>query len=501
MSFKIRRESALKDLEDAKKQAAELGSAAYKAFEDQSDKDALKTGIEKGIIDPNATGSSSSSSSDSSDSDGDSGDGDGFDDFGSDDFSEDNGSGDDNASEPSGEDEESENKDDAPSEEKEEAKADEEEKVRTESLRTLSMVKPMPASYRQEGFMSSTGSSFLGGLAGEALAFVVSSLVFIGMRLTPAIISGLYKVVLYTFAQCFSILGNMFESIETRIERFVNRTSKQKEQLEILKKEVAEKIAEGFTSDPERDLDVDVTYLRGGSDDFKINIDKHVSVLSNEVTKFQKSLLAEFTSLRFIAKSRYLQRDFDALSYMGISPQKMGVTLVEEKDGEGVFVDQYALDTYIGNVSLVLDLPKQGLDTWENIEKAYKQARVALVAVESDTNVDKPKVMTPQELQGFINSLESLIGASFHHQKLYETILEQRSGVFNDIKAVFVKLANETFKSSFRNSTALPLQLKSSFVTKVYVVGAMDLHDHTARVIANGLSFASSTLKTYKKEA
>ena len=469
MSFLFRRESAIQDLENAKKQAAELGSAAFEAFEDQSQKDAIKTGLEKGIIDPNAEPTSSSSSSSDSSL-----------------FSE-------SEEEPPVEEEE-------PPVEEEKA-ADEEEKVRTESLRSLSMVKELPLEYRQETFLGVSSTGFGGSLLAEAASFIASSLVFIGMRLTPSLISGMYKVVLYTFAQCFSILGNMFDAIETRVERFVNRTSKQKEQLEILKKELAEKIAEGYVGDTEQDLGVDVTYLKGESEDFTLNITKHTSVLLDDVTKFQKSLIAEFTALRFIAKSRYLQRDFDAMSHMNVSPEKMGLVRIGENSDDGVFVDQYALDTHIGNVSLVLDLPKGGLDTWENIDKAYKQSRVALVAREVNSNVETPKIMSPQELQGFINSLESLLGASFQHQKLYETILAQRSGVFGDIKAVFVKLANETFKSSFRNSTALPLQLKSSFVTKVYVVGAMDLHDHTARVIANGLSFASSTLKTYKKGA
>lgn len=501
MVTRLRKESAIEDLESAKNKAAELGSTAFEAFEDDSHSDAVKEGQANGVLSEDSSSSSSSSDDSDSTSDDTSDSGD-MDDFGSDSFDDD--PSDDSDDTSSDEEEEDPVDDDAEEKEKEaeeeaeeEAKADEEEKSRTEALRNFVVPEGLSIRYRNESFMENA-TTFVNGVESGSYGFIAASLAFIGLRVTPFVLKGMYKVVLYTFSQSFSILGNMFDAIEKRIERHANRTPKQKEQLDLLRKELDEKIAEGYVHVPDREMDDDVTYLLGESPDLSQNLVSHSSVLSNQVAKFQNNLLSEFNNLKFIARARYLQSSFDAMKYMAISPDKMGFALTQNASEEEILVDQYAMDTHIGNVSLVAMLPKQGLDTWENIEKGYKQSRVYLVASGDQGSVSKPKAMSPQELQGFINSLESLIDASTQHQMLYNRILEQRSGVFNDIKALFVKLANDSFKSSFKNSTALPLQLKSTFVTKVYVVGAMDLHDHTARVIANGLSFASSVLKTYK---
>jgi hypothetical protein len=83
------------------------------------------------------------------------------------------------------------------------------------------------------------------------------------------------------------------------------------------------------------------------------------------------------------------------------------------------------------------------------------------------------------------------------HKVFYEEIAGRRSGLLTAVKSLFVRLAQETVKVNFKNSTALPLYLKSSLVTKVYLVGAIDLHDHSNRVVANALSFAEAVLTKY----
>jgi hypothetical protein len=62
-----------------------------------------------------------------------------------------------------------------------------------------------------------------------------------------------------------------------------------------------------------------------------------------------------------------------------------------------------------------------------------------------------------------------------------------------------MKLAQSATRVYLNDSGAIPLYLKSSFVTKVYLVGAMDLHDHNARVIANGIAYAAAALKSYQR--
>ena len=106
--------------------------------------------------------------------------------------------------------------------------------------------------------------------------------------------------------------------------------------------------------------------------------------------------------------------------------------------------------------------------------------------------------MTPGELVGFLNNLELLAEVSLKHQIFYDEIKRSRSGMVASVKQLFIRLFEEKVKVSFKDSVTLPLYLKSSFATKVYLTGALDIHDHIAQVIANGLSYSSEMLKLYK---
>jgi hypothetical protein len=273
-----------------------------------------------------------------------------------------------------------------------------------------------------------------------------------------------------------------------------------RKQLKLIRDSLEERLATGkpLEYDPENTVEGNFDYLQGEHEDFESNLKALNKVLNKEVTQLQQQLLGEFNVLEFIAKSRYLQRDVSSFDLMRVHPEKMGFTLLEKGSDESL-VDLYVLNTKIAQTSLQAYLPKQGLDTWDNYEKAYKSSKVYL-SVDSDAKVQvsKPKILSVKELGSFLNSVEFLIESIDRHEKLYKAILDKQVGVVGQVKALFMKLAGEGSKSSIRNSAALPLQMKSQFVAKVYTVGAMDIQDHVRRVIANGLSFASSVLSAYR---
>jgi hypothetical protein len=222
---------------------------------------------------------------------------------------------------------------------------------------------------------------------------------------------------------------------------------------------------------------------------------------AKRITGFNKAMLGDFGQLEEIAKNRYLRREFDAMEFMGVNPATIG--LIEHTDYSSSELEtpnlcaRYGTESMIGLVRLWAFLPRRGLDTWDQIEEAYKASKIFLEPINSANHFQYGELLSLKDVESLVQATSMLIREIEQHKVFYEEIAGRRSGLLTAVKSLFVRLAQETVKVNFKNSTALPLYLKSSLVTKVYLVGAIDLHDHSNRVVANALSFAEAVLSKY----
>lgn len=508
--------AALAALEQKEAQAAEQGPEATKAFKDQSETEAIEKAKDLGVSPGGDSTSSSSSSSDDSSSSEDSG----GDDFGSeesgDDMSDDMPDFDSEESEEEPEEEEEENTDEDPSEEEEkpeeepeeeEETKDEETELKKESFRTLSFLPAETQELRMERygfpmrmeFMPSVHNLGLQALGG--LSFVANALMMIGITYGPALLVGMYKVVLFTFCKTLKTLDEGFDFLTNTVVRYINRTEKQMSTIEVLKKDLGRLQTQGASLPENPQGKVNTTFLEfGTSHDYQKNIEDYTRFLSDKIQKLNNSISRDFDDLEKIAENRYLGKTFEPMEYMRLNPASFGfMTVIDTTPTEGIQLDTYTMGRMIGNVELQAKLTSQKFDNWNSIEKAYSLSKINLVNLKRAYGAEESKTqfLSPEELVSFLNKLELLAKASLKHQASYKDISGKRAGIMNSMKQLFVRLAEEDGKVSFKNSVALPLHLKSGFVTKVYMAGAMDLHDHTAQVIANGLSYASSMMKLY----
>ena len=492
MGFILRMEStsALAELEVKEKQASTLGSADYQTFKDQQVQEAITEKVEMGESTGTTTSSSSESdtSSDSTDSDS------------SSDGTESNDSGDGDSSDvdiddiPDIPDEDEEPEEEESEEEKEK---DEEEKLKQESFRDLSFIPPEDQTIRMESFgafMGTVGSSVWNGLS-----FVMTTLAQVGIKYTPLLLNGMFKVVLFTFAKTFKLLDEFYGLMETTVVRFLNRTTKQKKSIQELRDRTKQLLEQGALVPEGVSKQIDVRHLLLGD---SLNLDKNVATLvsfaDQKIASLHKSLLHDFSDLEMIARNRYLGKSFNAMSFMKIDPSKSGFTQIYgDASTPEISFTEYGMGVMTGNVEICAKLNAEGHDTWNNIEKAYSGSRIYLKP-RSTKYLEEVPLMSPGELVGFLNNLELLAEVSLKHQIFYDEIKRSRSGMVTSVKQLFVRLFEEKVKVSFKDSVTLPLYLKSSFATKVYLTGALDIHDHIAQVIANGLSYSSEMLKLYK---
>lgn len=492
-----RKVSALENLEIREKEASRSGPSAFREFKDSLKEVSLRESPELGANlvsgDGSSGSSSSSSSSDTSDSDSlgsddsDMGDDlDGVDDIDS------------TGEEASEEDGEEPSDEDTDSEEEDKSDEEEEPEVKKESFRSLSFLPSEDPGLRMESiFSDEDGHGFIS-KTWHGLSFVVGALATAGIQFAPIILGGMFKIVLYTFAKTFIVLNELFSEAASRFRRYLHNTERQKSAIASLKKKLAELKTSKVEIDVNSRLSVDVSALvTAGSNDLTENVRDYCGFFESKITTFQKTILGEFDNLKVISNARYLEKSFDPIGAMTIYPSKIGFEeKIPSKDDPDNNLCCFSMGEMIGQVEIHALIPEVRFDTWKTAEKAYGASKIYLVASANQFQQKAP-LMELKQLEEFVIQLDMLADISLRHQKLFLDISQSRSGVVNSVKQLFIKLCEENTKVSFKNSVVLPLHLKSSFVTKVYMTGAMDLHDHTARVIANGLSYCESMTRLY----
>lgn len=485
MAFKLRLEEAstnLMALEEAKTMASSQGEASLDAFVANSEADAVKVAPELGI---GEGGDSGSSDPDQEPSGTDGGDAE-ISDSDFDDMPEE-------AADP---------EEDPEEESEEEPEPTEEETARTESLRTLSFLPQEGEQLRYESLLDSLGD--FGSHVWSGAAYTAALLGSVGIKLTSTLMVGMYKVVLYTFAKTFKVIGEAADGAATYLERFNNRISRQKQRVDVLFKQIEAMRAKGVrpkagvtvTKEPVGLLMLD------NSSNVESNLADFNGFMRSVVVKLNNGMLSDLQKLEDIAKNRYLRREFDAMGMMKVRPSDLGFTQSVDNDSQEDSVSElcscYGTDEIIGHVQLRAYLPSRNFDTWDQIEEAYLASKIFLAPSDSVRHVQYGEMLSLKETESLLLTVSALIGEIEKHKVFYEEIAARRSGLLTTVKSLFIRLAQETVKVNFKNSTVLPLYLKSSFATKVYLVGAIDLHDHSSRVVANALSYVESVLKNYE---
>lgn len=502
MAFRLRQESVavadnVEKFEQEQATAASQGAVALENF--QTDK--LATAIKEGAGDAPASTPSDTSTNDTSSSDDGGGDDSGFDDMPTDG---------DNPDEPSpdGNPDEDENQDEDPDAEAESEDADadaeaeaepdgsgDDAELKTEHFRYVDPI-PSDVSMRfEEGFMSAVKDVALRGW--EGFSFVAGMLAGVGLKYGPSVLSGMFKVVLYTFARTFQLLMALGSACAQRIERYMQSSAKQKARLVANVESLKEKIEAGARlPNPEPQFEF-VTSLMGNraTDDLAKILRAQADFTTKTFGVLLQGARHEFRHLQEISHNRYLGRHFDAMIYLNDDRNFGGVsktTSMRINPPEGT--DYYSLGKMpAGGFECVANFPKEA-DNWNQIEKNYNAAGFSLIGSGATLSLAPCQ---PKQLVDIMSAIDYMIESNKKHQLFYEELASARSGVLTAVRALFVQLVQSQTRVSFKDSVALPLFLKTSIATKVYLVAAMDLQDHNAKVIANALDYVERVKKLY----
>lgn len=330
------------------------------------------------------------------------------------------------------------------------------------------------------------------------------SLMALGVEYAPKLLSGLYKGVVYVASKLTKLLLVSAVTVGKYIERRTNSFGNLKKQIQEYRKAL-----ELVKSDPSEDQDeeqapyTNVKVINSlkirDSVDFTANIKVLKGFTTSAIHGIDRQITTDIAAIKHLIAMAESGSIKIPQSILDVKPFGNGFqkgTLPGYPAGDD-FTETYKYNEVLpSNVVLMATLPKTDLSNIEDISKAYNASSLSLgFDSASFKEVSSVNYMTADGLAEFLDSLEELCDACIAHQALYDKVAKTKHQLKFTFKSYVTSLASSSSKVSLKNSLIEYVYLKSVFLDKVYLVGAMDIHDYSSKVMSYGLSFVKDNLK------
>lgn len=167
------------------------------------------------------------------------------------------------------------------------------------------------------------------------------------------------------------------------------------------------------------------------------------------------------------------------------------------------------IDNYVFNQSLpaytllMFGLPKKEVikaastsDSLDNVIKAYQDSYVILgINPSIPKTVPMINYMDSKSLLKLLDGLEAICQKGLRHVEFYKNIEKKALGLKTNYQHYFAWLTADNQAKSLQESLAELIYLKQSFATKVYLPGALDIHDYVGLYLNTMLRYIESNIK------
>lgn len=331
----------------------------------------------------------------------------------------------------------------------------------------------------------------------------VSSLYSLGVTYTPIIAKNVFKGVVYSFDKLIRLSYRSFVLVDKYIERRKNSFDNINKNIEALRKAIS------VLKEKEEIQEPNVKYTNtkvidslriGESINLVENLDTLKSFLNTVVNKLDVAIRTDIKEARFLM-ANYGNRGFKLPDdFLVVKHRDMGMV---QQDVEGFSYDNNLLTSYRyeetlpSNVSFIAHLPSTSLRDLESMATAYSKSKMflGLNVSEAAKPVESIDYMNLEDMEVLLTKIEELCAICVAHQSLYENLKRTKTNVRFSIKNYFLSIAKSGNKVSLKDSLLEYVYLKFMFVDKVYLVASIDIHDYSAKVITNALSYVESNIK------
>lgn len=333
----------------------------------------------------------------------------------------------------------------------------------------------------------------------DMFSAVFSSISYLGVTYGPKIFKFVYKGVLRLFGDLAKLLYVGTETLMKFIERHQNSLDTLQKSIDSLRKAL-DLVKDADTLDVKFSNQKVINALKiSESVDFSKNVQVLDKFLTGAISAMSDNIGNEISAINHLIT--YCRSGTSAVPE-SLMQSKLSVPGMVEGTIEGFPVNESLTKSFRYSESLPSDItllaivPRQGLETFEELAQAYNLSKLYLALdVSKYKEVANIDYMTKQQLSEFLNELEKLCKTCVEHKHFYEKIRLQKGQMKIMFKNFFEFVANRDRKLPLKSTLVEQVYLKSMFIDKVYLTAAMDIHDYTAKVISSGLSFIEDNIK------
>jgi hypothetical protein len=338
------------------------------------------------------------------------------------------------------------------------------------------------------------------GVIATAFGAAVSALTLIGVVYGPAVVKTLYKGVIYVFGKLANLLYTSIRTLSIYIERRVKSFNNLNASIASLEKAVdlleTSESLEGQTYSNQKIIN---SLKIGSSIDLAANISVLNSFVKQTILNLDKKIHNDNMAIGHIIASSKTGLGTTPSKLLAITPF---INSMQPSEMEGFVNDK---DTTVSfkhstvlpsDVVLIAFLPKQELESLEDITKAYNGSKIFLgMEQASFKNIASIDYMTPEQLKLFLKELKNLCNTCILHEKFYNNVMQSKKHLKFGFKNYFTSLTKSSSKVTVKDSLVELVYLRSMFIDKVYLMGAIDVHDYCAKIISYGLSLVEAHVK------
>lgn len=328
---------------------------------------------------------------------------------------------------------------------------------------------------------------------------VIKTLASIGLHYGPRILSQAYKGVLYAISKLISGLFNGLLALQKHRQRLNESFDKSKANITALRQALELIETPADTAELTYSNQKVINSLKIGD---QVDLVANLKVLNEFLMTTVKSIstgidsdIGAIKQLIAYASSNTVKSPHDLMTQMPMT------RLLESKVVEGFGEASELLTSYgyphrlPGDVELIAQLPNSSIDNIDDIVKAYNKASLFLgFNAQEFRPVDTLPYLNKEQLVMLLNSLEHLCDSGLQHIEFYNQIERHKKSLRYNFRLYVSGLLESSKRVSVSESLIDYVSLKSMFIDRVYLPGAVDMHDYVIKVVSNGLKYAKENV-------
>lgn len=183
---------------------------------------------------------------------------------------------------------------------------------------------------------------------------------------------------------------------------------------------------------------------------------------------------------------------YDDVTFKGLTSKTIGEYKVESEYCDSL-VYQKVLP---GDVAFMAFVPKKGLRDSRQVKDAYSNSKMFLGFVgDMESEVKPAPIATLEQVEQYLNVLNEICDVGLSHAVLFGTIQKQRKSLEQTLESYFNFLTSSKEKISIRDSLVEYVSLKSAFLDRTYITGAVAIQDFVVRILTHSLSYCKDSIR------